>query len=119
MEFSDTRKGFVVKHGEEGVPVAGVYPGRSVRRSMHGIDWRNDGISGASYFGWRRNYTGLMPSDVRLLSALKAESEAWVAPSIARLALSKAPPRGGAEDHDAQAEEDRLTPRSARKYSKT
>lgn len=52
-KFTDAQKAFVVKQGEEGTPVAGIF--------------RKTGISQATYFNWKKKYAGLMPSEMRRL----------------------------------------------------
>ena len=51
--FTDAQKAFVVKQGEDGVPVAEVC--------------RKAGISQATYFNWKKKYAGLMPSEMKRL----------------------------------------------------
>ena len=56
--FTDTQKAFVVKQGEEGVPVAEIC--------------RKAGISQATCF--KKNYAGLMPSEMKRLRELEEEN---------------------------------------------
>lgn len=58
--FTDAQKAFVVKQGEDGVPVAEVC--------------RKAGISQATYFNWKKKYAGLMPSEMKRLRALEDEN---------------------------------------------
>jgi transposase-like protein len=59
-KFTDAQKAFVIKQGEEGVPVAEVC--------------RKAGISQATYFAWKKKYAGLMPSEMRRLKQLEVEN---------------------------------------------
>ena len=58
--FTDAQKAFVVKQGEDGVPVAEVC--------------RKAGISQATYFNWKKKYAGLMPSEMKRLRELEDEN---------------------------------------------
>ena len=46
-KFSDAQKAFILKQGNDGVPVAEIC--------------RKAGISQATYFNWKKKYAGLMP----------------------------------------------------------
>lgn len=59
-KFSDAQKAFIVKRGEEGVPVAEIC--------------REAGISQATYFKCRKKYAGLMPSEMKRLRELEQEN---------------------------------------------
>lgn len=59
-KFTDAQKAFVIRQGEEGMPVAEIC--------------RKAGISPATYFTWKKKYTGLMPSEMRRLKQLEEES---------------------------------------------
>lgn len=59
-KFSDAQKAYIVKRGEEGVPVAEMC--------------RKAGISEATYYNWRKKYAGLMPSKMRRLRELEQEN---------------------------------------------
>mgnify|MGYP001793786472 CR=1 FL=1 len=59
-KFSVTQKGFIVKRGEERVPVAEIC--------------LEAGISQATYFNWRKKYAGLMPSEMKRLRELEQEN---------------------------------------------
>ena len=58
--FSDAQKAFILKQGEDGVPVAEVC--------------RKAGISQATYFNWRKKYAGLLPSEMKRLKQLEDEN---------------------------------------------
>lgn len=59
-KFSDAQKGFVLKQGADGVPVA-------ERR-------RKARISQAAYFNWKKRYDGLLPTELRRLKQLEDEN---------------------------------------------
>ena len=59
-KFTDAQKAFVIKQGEEGAPVAEVC--------------RKAGISQATYFNWKKKYTGLLPTEMRRLRELEEEN---------------------------------------------
>lgn len=59
-KFSDAQEAFILKHGDEGVPVAE-------------ICWKA-GISQATYFNWREKYAVLLPDEMRRLKALEDEN---------------------------------------------
>lgn len=73
-KFSDAQKAFIVKRGEEGVPVAEIC--------------REAGISQATYFNWRKKYAGLMPSEMKRLRELEQEN-ARLKKIVADLSLDK------------------------------
>ena len=56
-KFKDAQKAFVIKQGEEGTPVAQIC--------------RKAGISQATYFNWKKQYAGLMPSEIRRVRELE------------------------------------------------
>lgn len=58
--FTDAQKAFVVKQGEDGVPVVEIC--------------RKAGISQATYFNWKKKYAGLMPSEMKRLRELEEEN---------------------------------------------
>tara|TARA_R110002072_G_scaffold281475_1_gene443937 strand:- start:263 stop:529 length:267 start_codon:yes stop_codon:yes gene_type:complete len=58
--FSDAQKAFILKQGEEGVPVAEIC--------------RKAGISQATYFNWKKKYGGLLPSEMKRLKQLEDEN---------------------------------------------
>lgn len=59
-KFSDAQKAFIIKQGDDGVPVADIC--------------RKAGISQATYFNWRKKYQGLLPDEIRRLRALEEEN---------------------------------------------
>ena len=56
-KFSDAQKAFVLRQGEDGVPVAEVC--------------RKAGISQATYFNWKKKFDGMLPSEVKKLRAME------------------------------------------------
>ena len=59
-KFTDAQKAFVIKQGEEGTPVAEIC--------------RKAGIRQATYFNWKKKYTGLLQSEMRRLRELEDEN---------------------------------------------
>jgi len=59
-KFSDAQKAFILKQGDDGVPVAEIC--------------RKAGISQATYFNWRKKYAWLLPDEMRRLKALGDEN---------------------------------------------
>ena len=59
-KFTDAQKAFIMKQGEEGVPVSEIC--------------RKAGISQATYFNWKKKYAGLLPSEMRRLKQLEDEN---------------------------------------------
>ena len=59
-KFSDAQKAFILKQGNDGVPVAEIC--------------RKTGISQATYFNWKKKYDGLLPSEMRRLKQLEDEN---------------------------------------------
>jgi putative transposase len=57
--FSEQQIAFVLRQAEEGTPVAEVC--------------RKAGISEASFYAWRKRYSGLMPSEMKRLKKLVAD----------------------------------------------
>lgn len=55
-KFSDAQKAFILKQGDDGVPIAKIC--------------RKVGISQATFFNWRKKYVGLLPDKMRRLKAL-------------------------------------------------
>lgn len=47
--FSDAQKAFIIKQGEDGTPVAEIC--------------RKAGLSHATYFNWKKQYAGLLPTE--------------------------------------------------------
>lgn len=52
-KFTDAQKAFIIKQGEEGTPVTEIC--------------RKAGISQATYFNWKKKYTGLLPTEMKRL----------------------------------------------------
>ena len=73
--FSDAQKAYVLRQGEEGVPVAEIC--------------RKAGISQATYFNWKRKFGGMLPSEVKKLRALEEENR-QLKRLVADLSLDKA-----------------------------
>lgn len=59
-KFSDAQKAFILKQGDDGVPVAEIC--------------RKAGISQATDFNWRKKYAGMLPDEMRRLKALEDEN---------------------------------------------
>ncbi|MBU1830383.1 MAG: IS3 family transposase, partial [Alphaproteobacteria bacterium] len=59
-KFTDAQKAFIIKQGEDGIPVAEIC--------------RKAGISQATYFNWKKKYAGLMPSEMKRLRELEEEN---------------------------------------------
>jgi putative transposase len=59
-QFSDAQKAFIIRQGEDGAPVAEIC--------------RKAGISQATYFNWKKKYSGLMPSEMKRLRELEQEN---------------------------------------------
>lgn len=62
-KFSDAQKAYILKQGEEGLPVTEIC--------------RKAGISQATYFNWKKKYAGLLPDEMRRLKQLEAWSGPW------------------------------------------
>jgi len=58
--FSDAQKAFILKQGNDGIPVADIC--------------RRAGISPATYFNWKKKYDGLLPTEMRRLKQLEDEN---------------------------------------------
>ena len=58
--FTDAQKAFIIKQGEEGIPVAEIC--------------RKAGISQATYFNWKKKWGGLMPSEMKRLREMEDEN---------------------------------------------
>lgn len=56
-KFSDAQKGFTLKQGADGIPVAEIFP--------------RAGISWANYFNWKKKYDGLLPTEMKRLKQLE------------------------------------------------
>jgi putative transposase len=59
-QFSDAQKAFVLKQGDEGVPVAEIC--------------RKAGISQATDFNWKKKYAGMLPPEMKKLKQLEDEN---------------------------------------------
>ena len=58
--FTDAQKAFIIRQGEDGTPVADIC--------------RKAGISQATYFNWKKKYSGMMPSEMKRLRELEEEN---------------------------------------------
>ena len=74
-KFSDSQKAFVLRQGEDGVPVAEVC--------------RKAGIRQATYFNWKKKFGSMLPSEVKKLRALEEENR-QLKRLVADLSLDKA-----------------------------
>lgn len=74
-KFSDAQKAFILKQGDDGVPVAEIC--------------RKAGISQATYFNWRKKFGGLLPTEMKRLKQLEDEN-ARLRKLVADLSLDKA-----------------------------
>jgi transposase-like protein len=61
-QFSDAQKAFILRQGNDGVPVADIC--------------RKAGISQATYFNWKKKYEGMQPPDATIEAARGRECEA-------------------------------------------
>ena len=77
-KFTDAQKAFIIKHSEEGTPVAEIC--------------RKAGISSAMYFKWKKKYTGMLPTDMKRLRELEDEN-LRLKKIVADLALDKEMPQ--------------------------
>ena len=59
-QFTDAQKAFIIKQGEDGVPVAEIC--------------RKAGISQATYFNWKKKWAGMMPSEMKRVRELEQEN---------------------------------------------
>jgi putative transposase len=59
-QFSDAQKAFILKQGQDGVPMAEIC--------------RKAGISQATYFNSKKKYDGLLPPEMRRLKQLEDEN---------------------------------------------
>ena len=73
-KFSDAQKAFIIKQGEDGMPVAEIC--------------RKSWISQATFFNWKKKYAGMMPSEMKRLRELEAEN-ARLKKIVADLSLDK------------------------------
>ena len=72
--FTDAHKAFILKQGEEGIPLAEIF--------------RRAGISQATHFNWKKKYGGLMPSELLRLKQLEGEKRRLLK-LVADLSLDK------------------------------
>ena len=73
-KFSDAQKAFILKQGADGMPVADLC--------------RKAGISQATYFNWKKQYDGLLPTEMRRLKQLEDEN-GKLKKLVAELSLDK------------------------------
>ena len=59
-KFTDAQKAFIIRQGDEGTPVGEIC--------------RKAGISQATYFNWKKKYSGMMPSEMKRLRELEEEN---------------------------------------------
>jgi putative transposase len=59
-KFTDAQKAFIIRQSDEGTPVAEIC--------------RKAGISQATYFNWKKKYSGMMPSEMKRLRELEEEN---------------------------------------------
>jgi putative transposase len=59
-EVSEAQKAFILKQGNDGMPVAEIC--------------RKAGISQATYFNWKKKYDGLLPTEMRRLRQLEDQN---------------------------------------------
>ena len=74
-KFTDSQKAFIIRQGDEGTAVAEIC--------------RKAGISQATYFNWKKKYSGMMPSEMRRLRELEEENNR-LKRIVADLSLDKA-----------------------------
>ena len=74
-KLTDAQKAFILKQGADGHPVAAIC--------------RKAGISGATYFNWKKKYEGLLPDEMRRLKQLVAD----LSLDKAMLRMRSKPPR--------------------------
>ncbi|MET3757217.1 putative transposase [Rhizobium binae] len=74
-KFSEAQIAFALKQAEDGTPVGDVC--------------RKAGILDATFYNWRKKYTGLMPSEMKRLRQLEEEN-AKLKRIVADLSLDKA-----------------------------
>jgi len=73
-QFTDAQKAFIIKQREDGTTVAEIC--------------RKAGISQATYFNWKKKYSGMMPSEMKRLRELEQEN-ARLKKIVADLTLDK------------------------------
>ncbi len=59
-KFTEARKAFILKQGEEGTSIAEIC--------------RKAGIGQSTYFAWKKKYGGLLPDEMRRLKPLEDEN---------------------------------------------
>ena len=59
-KFTDAQKAFIIRQGDEGTAVAEIC--------------RKAGISQATYFNWKKKYSGMMPTEMKRLRELEEEN---------------------------------------------
>ena len=59
-KFTDAQKAFIIRQGGDGTPVEEIC--------------RKAGISQATYFNWKKKYSGMMPSEMKRLRELEEEN---------------------------------------------
>ena len=59
-KFTDAQKAFIIRQSEDGTPVEEIC--------------RKAGISQATYFNWKKKYSGMMPSEMKRLRELEDEN---------------------------------------------
>ncbi|GGI31269.1 transposase [Bradyrhizobium guangdongense] len=77
-KFSDARKAFILKQGNDGVPAAKIF--------------RKVGISQATYFNWKKKCDGLLPTEMPRLKQLEAQN-GKLKKLVAGLSLDKEMPQ--------------------------
>lgn len=87
-KFSDSQKAFILKQGDDGVPVAEIC--------------RKAGISQATYFAWRKKFAGLLPTEMKRLKQLEDEN-ARLRKLVADLSLDKEMLRGTSSAESSEA----------------
>ena len=73
-KFSVAQKAFILKQGDDGVPVAEIC--------------RKAGIRQATHFDWRKTFAGLLPTEMKRLKQLEDEN-ARLRTLVADLSLDK------------------------------
>ena len=74
-KFTDAQVAFILRQADEGTPIAEVC--------------RKAGIAEATFYNWRKKYSGLMPSEMKRLKQLDEEN-ARLKRLVADLSLDKA-----------------------------
>jgi putative transposase len=71
-KFTDAQKAFVIRQGEDGTPIEEVCRSSSDQRSRS--DFRENGISQATDYAWKKKYASLMPSEMKRMRELEEEN---------------------------------------------